>query len=58
MSALSCSAIWLDVEVYADREEELQALFAELAEEEGSDVELPPIIQDEGLERDTWGEAA
>ncbi len=51
------SALWLDVEVYADREEELQALFAELAEEE-VDNELPPIIQDEGLEWDTWGEAA
>jgi hypothetical protein len=51
------SALWLDVEVLADREEELQALFAELAEE-GADDELPPIIQDEGLEWDTWGEAA
>ena len=51
------SALWLDVEVAADREEELQALFAELAEE-GADDELPPIIQDEGLEWDTWGEAA
>lgn len=49
------SALWLDVEVYADREEELKALFTELAEE---DNELPPIIQDEGLEWDTWGEAA
>jgi hypothetical protein len=51
------SAPWLDVEVLADREEELQALFAELAEE-GADDELPRIIQDEGLEWDTWGEAA
>jgi hypothetical protein len=51
------SALWLDVEVYADREEELQVLFAELAEE-GADDELPPIIQDEGLEWDSWGEAA
>ena len=33
----------------ADHEEELQALFAELAEE-GADNELPPIIQDKGLE--------
>lgn len=48
----------LDVEVYADREEELQALFAELAAEDGADDELPPIIQDEGLEEDYWGEAA
>jgi hypothetical protein len=51
------SALWLDVEVLADQEEELQALFAELAEE-GAEDELPPIIQDEGLEWDTWGEAA
>lgn len=50
------SALWLDVEVYADREEELQALFAELAEE-GADDELPPIIQDEGLGED-WEWAA
>jgi hypothetical protein len=49
--------LWLDVEVYADREEELQALYAELVEE-GADDELPPILQDEGLEWDTWGEAA
>jgi hypothetical protein len=51
------SALWLDVEVYADREAELQELFAELAEE-GAEDELPPIIQDGGLEWDTWGEAA
>ncbi len=51
------SALWLDVEVLADREEELQTLFAELAEDR-ADEELPPIIQDEGLEWDTWGEAA
>ncbi len=49
--------LWLDVEIYGYREEELQALFAELAEE-GADDELPPIIQDEGLEWDTWSEAA
>ncbi len=47
-----------DVEMYADREEDLQKLFAELAAEDGVDDELPPIIQDEGLEWDTWGEAA
>lgn len=48
------SALWLDVEVLADREEELKALFAELTEEDGAehevpqgDEELPPIIQDE-----------
>lgn len=54
------SALWLDVEVYADREEEIQVLFAELAAEDGADDELPPIIQDEGLgeDWDTWGEAA
>ena len=52
------SALWLDIEVAADREEELQALFAELAEEDRADDELPPIIQDEGLEWETWGEAA
>jgi hypothetical protein len=57
MSALSCSAIGLDVEVEADREEDLQALIAELAED-GADDELSPIIQDEGLEWDAWGEAA
>jgi hypothetical protein len=51
------SALWLDVEVAADREVELHTLFAELAEE-GAEDELPPIIQDEGLEWDTWGEAA
>ncbi len=48
-----------DVEVYADREEDLQKLFAELAaEEDGADDDLPPIIQDELPEWDTWGEAA
>ena len=52
------SAPWLDVEVLADREEELEALFAELAAEDGADDELPPIIQDGGLEWDHWGEAA
>jgi hypothetical protein len=51
------SALLLDVEVYADREEELMALFAELAEEGGADEELPPIIQDEGLGED-WEWAA
>lgn len=50
------SALWLDIEVFADREEELQALFTELAEE-GTDDELPPIIQDEGLGED-WEWAA
>lgn len=48
------SAPLLDVEVYADQEEDVQALFAELAEDEESD-ELPPIIQDEVPEWDTWG---
>ncbi len=49
-----------DVEMYADREEDLQKLFAELAQEDGADDELPPIIQDEvpGEKWDTWGEAA
>ena len=46
-----------DVEVYADREEELQALFAELAQEDGADAELPPIIQDE-VPGDEWEWAA
>ena len=50
----------LDVEVYADREEDLEALFAELAAEdsEGAGDELPPIIQDEVPVQDFWGEAA
>jgi hypothetical protein len=47
----------LDVEVYADREEELQLLFAELTAEDEADGDLPPIIQDEGP-LDFWGEAA
>ena len=47
---------FLDIEVYADREEELQAIYAELAAEEGED-ELPPIIQDEVPGVD-WEEAA
>lgn len=47
----------LDVEVYADREENLEALFAELAAEDGADDELPPTIQDEGL-GDDWEWAA
>jgi hypothetical protein len=46
----------LDVEVYADREEELKALFAELAKEDVDDG-LPPIIQDEVPQFD-WEEAA
>lgn len=50
------SAFWLDVEVYADREEDLKALFAELAAEDGD--ELPPVIQDEVPTQDLWGEAA
>lgn len=45
---------FVDIEMYADREEELQAFFAALAEE---DEELPPIIQDEGLGED-WEWAA
>ena len=48
----------LDIEVYADREEDLEALFAELAAEDGADDELPPIIQDELPVQDFWGEAA
>lgn len=47
------SSLWLDVEVLADREDELQALAAELDEEDETeqdvprrDDELPPIIQD------------
>ncbi len=49
-----------DVEMYSDREEDLQALYAELAAEEdgADDEELPPIIQDELPEWDIWGEAA
>ena len=48
---------FVDIEMYSDREEDLQALYAELAaEDEGH--ELPPIIQDEVPEWDTWGEAA
>ncbi len=45
-----------DIEMYSDREEDLQKLFAELAAED----DLPPIIQDEvpGEEWDTWREAA
>ena len=48
------STLWLDVEVYGDREEELKALFAELAAEDDA---LPPIIRDEGL-GDDWEWAA
>lgn len=48
----------LDIEFYADREEDLKALFAELAAEDGADNELPPIIQDEVPAQDFWGEAA
>ncbi len=48
----------LDIEVYADREEDLEALFAELAAEDGADDELPLIIQDELPVQDFWGEAA
>ena len=49
----------LDIEVYADRYEDLEALFAELAaEDEEVDDELTSIIQDGGIEWDTWGEAA
>lgn len=51
------SALWLDIEVYADREEEVQALFAELTAEDEADADLPPIIQDEGLGED-WEWAA
>lgn len=52
-------SLWLDLEVLADREEELGRLFAELAaEDEGAEDNLPPIIQDELPEWDTWGEAA
>ena len=49
----------LDIEFYADREEDLEALFAELhAEDDRADDELPPIIRDEIPVRDFWGEAA
>ena len=51
-------ALWLDIELLADREEELELLFAELVEDEGVEDELPPIIQDEVPEWDFWGEAA
>lgn len=47
-----------DIEVQADREEEVQALFAELAAEDGAGDELPPILVDPGFEGDFWGEAA
>ena len=50
------SAPWLDVEVFADREADLEALFAELAAEDAD--ELPPVIQDEVPTQDFWGEAA
>ena len=43
-----------DVEVYADREADLELLYAELAEEDA----LPDIIQDEVPDHDFWGEAA
>ena len=39
-----------DIEMYSDREEDLDALYAELAGEE--DDELPPIIVLEPLEPD------
>ena len=46
--------LWLDIEVLADREADLQALTAQLAEEDKTaqdgpqkDNDLPPIIQDE-----------
>ena len=48
-----------DIEMYSDREEDLQALYAELAaEDDGAEDELPPIIQDEVPAQDFWGEAA
>ena len=56
-----------DVEMYSDRKEDLQALYAELvAEEDGADTdpsggtgdELPPIIQDELPDYGFWVEAA
>ena len=51
---------FVDLEMYSDREEDLQALYAELAAEDndGADEELPPIIQDEVPTQDFWGEAA
>ena len=50
---------FVDIEMYSDREEDLQALYAELAaEEDGATEELPPIIQDELPDYDFWGEAA
>ena len=48
----------MDIEVYADREEDLEALFAELAAKDRADDELPPVLQDEGLGGDNWGWAA
>ena len=44
-----------DIEMYSDREEDLQALYAELAAEDDT---LPDIIQDEVPDYDFWGEAA
>ncbi len=48
-----------DIEMYSDREEDLQALYAELAHEENrAGDELPSIIQDEVPDYDFLGEAA
>ncbi len=49
----------LDVEVYADKYEDLNELFAQLAaEDEGADDELPPLIVDTPPRNDYEGEAA
>ena len=51
--------LWLDVEVLADREEELEQLFAALNEDEDREGEsLPPIIVDYPPIWEDWGEAA
>ncbi len=49
------SALWLDVEVLADRHADIKALFAELNEE---DETLPPIIVDRPPHNDYENEAA
>ena len=51
-------ALYLDIEVLADREEELRELFTELNEMEGSPEGRPQLIQDELPSWDNWGEAA
>ncbi len=49
------STLYLDLEVYADRADDIEALFAELHAE---DETLPPIIVDTPPRNDYEGEAA